>query len=127
MYQEARLARQWMKGTRNNEHTRQVFGGFTSGSFDSAEDERTTRLDLDSAEDERTRNSEHTRQVFGDFTSGSFDSTEDERTRNNDYTRQVFGGFTSGSFDPAGDEKTRNDGCACLVLDLYKSVVARLA
>ena len=59
MYQEARLARQWMKGTRNNEHTRQVFGGFTSGSFDSAEDERTTRLDLDSAEDERTRNSEH--------------------------------------------------------------------
>ena len=26
--------------TRNNEHTRQVFGGFTSGSFDSAEDER---------------------------------------------------------------------------------------
>lgn len=27
--------------TRNNEHTRQVFGGFTSGSFDSAEDERT--------------------------------------------------------------------------------------
>ena len=101
MYQEARLARQWMKGTRNNEHTRQVFGGFTSGSFDSAEDERTTRIDLDSAEDERTRNS--------------------------DYTRQVFGGFTSGSFDPAGDEKTRNDGCACLVLDLYKSVVARLA
>ena len=38
------MARQWMKGTRNNEHTRQVFGGFTSGSFDSAEDER--RLDL---------------------------------------------------------------------------------